>query len=145
MKNLIKKISDATISEKEIQAIRKDFHTHLSSPIGTLKNYSGKYTQEVIKAIVKHRPDIINQQEIDSTENKKIHALFEKIYKMTMNNARVYIHPSTLRLLTDYLKGTESVETETRPFVSIFVESASGQYIYPKPKRKVDPEEYDRE
>jgi hypothetical protein len=99
------KISNNSISAKELLSIKKDLYKHLENESGTLENYCGIYGKELVDLAIKHYPDKFNKQEIDSIAADKLKKLYNKIYANALTGKRITIKSRILHMLSLYMKG----------------------------------------
>jgi hypothetical protein len=130
---IINSIETESIDPKILCNIRNDFNRHLSTLTGSLDNYCGLYPKSVIQAIMKHRPDIISENEVKSFATRKIHSLYENMASLVMNNQRINFPPQILKMLDDYINPKEN-HIQNIVINNDFIESPEGKHTLPESK-----------
>jgi hypothetical protein len=130
------KIEKKALSKEDMDDILDDLDKHLSTPSGTLENYSGKYGKSIIELIKKHYPELISDECIDHFINVKIRRIYDHIYENAMLDKRITIRSDMLKMLTNYILG-EKEEQSSGPawvFSMPFIEKGEGNRTSPLPR-----------
>lgn len=102
---ILEKIEKEKVSTKLLLEIRKDYYDHLSKPHGTPENYTG-YHPDVIAAVRKHFPHLINSEEEEALNKKKIQFVMKMLSNLIENPKN--LSPQMLKIYLDLLKSSES-------------------------------------
>ena len=98
-------INEEQATEELLNDIIKDVEEHLQSPAGTLENYTGKYGPQVMRAAQEVYHLFPSDEEIKTQKN---HILMDKITRRLLNNEPIKAHPSTIRMIVDYIKNQDT-------------------------------------
>jgi hypothetical protein len=134
------KIEQKTISENELDDILQDFTIHLSTPSGTLDNYTGKYGKSVIESIKKRRPDLLTDEYIQRFIHEKIRRLYDHLYNNALLDKPIFLRSDMLKILTNYILGEKEQANVGQAYIlqMPFIEK-EGTHSVPLPRTIKEP------